>query len=168
MIRPEALAALRRWREVAGAGALLALGVWLFSLGGWILGPAGLGLAALAIGLGTIALRRMRFVRGGTAPGVVEVDEGQVGYFGPTFGGFLSLRELVEIRLIEVQGMAHWRLKQADGQFLLIPASASGAEALFDAFAALPGIEMGRLAAALDGRADAQILWRRPAHAALT
>ncbi|WP_343080750.1 hypothetical protein [Ostreiculturibacter nitratireducens] len=168
MIRPEAVATLRRWREVAGSAAILAFGLWMFSLGGWILAPAGIGLVALALGLGVIALRRMRFARGGSAPGVVEVDEGQVGYFGPDFGGFLSLRELVEIRLVDLHGVPRWRLKQADGQVLLIPASAKGAEALFDAFAALPGIDMGRLTAALDARENAQVLWQRPARAALT
>ncbi|MCB2138740.1 MAG: hypothetical protein KDE17_05700, partial [Rhodobacteraceae bacterium] len=115
-----------------------------------------------------VALRRRRFARAIEAPGVVEVDEGQIGYLGPTFGGYIALRELAEIRMIDVQGRGHWRLRQADGQILLIPVSAAGADLLYDAFAALPGIDMGVLSRAVDARAGTQVLWRRPAHAALT
>ena len=80
----------------------------------------------------------------------------------------VPLRELAEIRMIDVQGRGHWRLRQADGQILLIPVSAAGADLLYDAFAALPGIDMGVLSRAVDARAGTQVLWRRPAHAALT
>ena len=126
--------------------------IWLLVAGGW----------------GLLALRRMRFQRPVDAPGLVEVDEGQVGYLGPSFGGYLSLRELIEIRVINLHRQRHWRLKQADGQVLLIPVAATGAETLFDAFAALPGVDMSALAAALDSRADTQVVWRRPSQAALT
>lgn len=160
LIRPEVLALLVRWREMAGALALAAVALWLFALGGWILQPLGLVLGALALGWGLMVVRRMRFHRAVTAPGVIEVDEGQVGYLGPTFGGFLSLRELVEIRLIDLHGTRNWRLKQNDGQVLLIPATAAGADALFDAFAVLPGIDMARLASALDAPASTAPLWR--------
>ena len=100
-----------------------------------------------------------------SAPGVVEVDEAQVAYLGPATGGFVSLPELAEIRLIAVQGQRHWRLKQTDGQALIIPVDAAGAGALYDAFAALPGIDMGRFLAAMEAAAlPAELsppLWRR-------
>ena len=92
MIRPEALATLRRWQEVALGGAGMALGLWLFTRGGWILMPLGVGIAALALGYAVLSLRRMRFAQGAGAPGVVEVDEGQISYFGPVAGGAVSLR----------------------------------------------------------------------------
>jgi len=161
LLRPAAISLLTRWREVASAAAVGFLGLWLFSLGGWILQPLGLILAALALGWGMIAMRRMRFQRGVAAPGMVDVDEGQVGYLGPTFGGYLSLRELTEIRLIDLYGKRHWRIRQADGQVLLIPIAAQGAEKLFDAFAVLPGIDMSRLAAALDAPGEAGVIWSR-------
>lgn len=182
MIRPEIRAALRRWNEVIAAGAVVAFGAWLISLGGWVLMPIGVGLVVLAAGMVVLSLRRMRFAQSGEAPGVVELDEGQISYFSPDGGGFVSLRELTELRLLTRAGRRYWRLKQTDGQVLLVPVSAQGAERLFDAFAALPGMDSQALVAALQGRtgpaagrvvvplADqlGPVIWRRVARAALT
>ncbi len=162
MIRTEARAALWRWREMAGATAMALAGGWLMALGGWFLAPLGAALAALALVWALIAWRKMRFVREVAVPGVVEVDEGQVGYFGPTFGGFVSLRELVELRLMPHQGVANWRLRQADGQVLMIPLAAQGSAALYDAFASLPGIDFGHLLAAMSAPVtQARVIWTR-------
>lgn len=182
MIRPEALATLRRWQEVGLALAGIGFGLWLFTRGGWVLMPLGLGLGALALGYGVLALRRLRFAQGAGAPGMVEVDEGQISYFGPVTGGAVSLRELVELRLLARGGQRFWRLKQQDGQALLVPVDAMGAERLFDAFAALPGMDSQALVAALDlpvGGSGAglptvaqdtlgPVIWRRAHRAALT
>lgn len=170
MIRPELRAALLRHRETLAAAGVAGLGLWIASLGGWLLGPLGLGLCALALGWAATALRRARFARAVTDPGLVEVDEGRIGYFGAgstVLGGYIALADLAEIRLLTLRGAQHWRLKTGDGQALLIPVAAAGAPALYDAFAALPGIDMGRLAAALDQRVAAQSLWHRPARASL-
>lgn len=170
MIRPAARATLMRWREVAAAAGTLAAGIWLFALGGWLMQALGLIVAGVALAWVVIALRRLRFARDITALGLVEVDEGQIGYFGAAqgLGGYVALRDLTEIRLLVLQGQHYWRLKQADGQALLIPVAAAGAAALYDAFATLPGIDMARLSAALDQRMAAQSLWQRPAHLPLT
>lgn len=148
-LRPEAREALWRWREVIWAGAVAAVGLWLIWLGGWLLGPLGVLVVLLALGLSVQALRRMRFALDVDAPGVVQIDEGQISYMGPSVGGFVSLPELVELRLMTLRGRRLWRLKQADGQALLIPVEAEGAAALFDAFASLPGMDSGALVAAL-------------------
>ena len=74
---------------------------------------------------------------------------------GPVTGGAVSLPDLVELRLMTLRGRRLWRLKQSDGQALLIPVEARGADALFDAFAALPGLDTGDLVAALQGGAPA-------------
>lgn len=150
MIRPEALATLARWREVAVSAALAGLGLWLAARGGAILLPLGLGLAGVAAVLGLGAWRRLRFAQDPAAPGVVEVVEGEVRYFGPRLGGAVSLSDLTELRLITLRGRRLWRLKQADGQALLIPVDATGAEALFDGFTSLPGLDMAALLSALD------------------
>lgn len=160
-LRPEIAAGLARWREVIAAVAALAAGAWLAWLGGWLLVPLGGMVIVLALAWGTIALRRLRFLRGVAAPGMVEVDEGQIGYFGPSFGGFIALAELSELRLTVRHGARHWRLKTSAGEVLLVPVDAAGAEKLHDAFAALPGIDMARLAAALDRGAETVPLWRR-------
>lgn len=159
MIRPELRSWLHRWREMIAAGVLAALALWVMAGGGYLLVPLGAGLAALAVGWGLIAFRRLRFQRGVAAPGVVEVDEGQVGYFGPTFGGFVALADLAELRLAEYFGARAWRLKTADGQVLLIPVDAAGADRLYDAFATLPGVDMAALTAALDHGQPTLPLW---------
>lgn len=152
---------LHRWREVIAAGLVAGAGLWLALLGGYLLVPVGGAVVLLAAGWALIALRRTRFLRGIAAPGVVEVDEGQIGYYGPTFGGFVALADLAELRLADFHGARAWRLKTHDGQVLLIPADAAGAERLFDAFAALPGIDMARVTAALDHGQATLPLWRR-------
>lgn len=168
LIRPEAQAALWRWREVIAAGGLAAFGGWLVVLGGWLLAPIGVLAIGLGAVLGLLGLRRVRFGQGVDAPGVVEVDEAQVGYMGPSFGGYVSLAELVEVRLVAVQGRRAWRLKQIDGQVLMIPAAAAGAERLFDAFATLPGMDTQALVSALAGADDNRVIWRRAGRLALT
>lgn len=149
MIRPAALATLARWREVALSAALALLGVWVATRGGPILASLGLALAALGAGLTLTAFRRMRFSQDIAAPGLVEVVEGEVRYFGPSFGGSISLDDLTELRLLALRGRRMWRLKQSDGQTLLIPVDAAGAAALYDGFTTLPGLDMGAVLAAL-------------------
>lgn len=184
LLRPEAARALHRWREMFAAGGAALAGLWLMQLGGWVLVPLGGMLIALAAVWAVMAWRRVQFVQEETAPGVVEVDERQVGYLGPTFGGYVSLDDLAELRLMVLRGERMWRLKQTDGQLLLIPVAARGADRLFDAFAALPGMDTQALVAALApsggegaGRGlslsseAGQIgpaIWRRPLRAVLT
>jgi hypothetical protein len=64
-------------------------------------------------------------------------------------GGFVGLPDLSEVRLMTLRGRRAWKLRQADGQQLYIPVEADGAEALFDAFASLPGMDTAALVAAL-------------------
>lgn len=154
LIRPEAMAVLRPWRETALALAVAAAGLRLAAEGGVLLLPLGLGLTALGAVWALNAWRRMRFAQNVGAPGMVEVNEGQIAYLGPAFGGYAALEDLVEIRLMTMRGRRLWRLKQADGQVLLVPVDAAGAAALFDAFAALPGMDTAALVSALEGGAN--------------
>ena len=149
-LRPAITAAIIRGREVIAGGAFAAVGLWVAAQGGYLLLPVGVVLAGLGAGWAVTALRRLRFTQNPDGPGVVELDEGQVGYLGPGGGGFVSLVDLVELRLLRLRGRRVWRLKQADGQALLIPVDAAGAERLFDAFASLPGMDMAALVASLD------------------
>lgn len=172
MIRDGARKALWRWREGFVALGIIGFGAWLVVLGGYLLVPLGALTALGGMALGVLAIRRLRFAGKTDAPGVVQIDEGQVSYMGPTVGGFISLSDLVEVRIIGMRGRRLWRLKQADGQAILVPVDAAGAEALFDAFSALPGLSSADLLAAVapvvgaDSRAvmaggENRIVWRR-------
>lgn len=162
LIRPAMQRHIRRWGEVGAAVIVALLGGALMRAGGYLLFPAGAALTLLALGWALMAFRRLSFQREVSAPGVVEIVEGQVGYFGPTFGGFISLADLSELRLAEFHGTQQWRLKTSGGEVLMIPTEASGADKLYDAFATLPGIDMAALASALDNRTATLPLWRRP------
>lgn len=164
MIRPALRDHLLRQREAYAAGLGLAASLWVATRGGWFLAGVGLILAAVALGWLMLALRRARFLRPVSDPGVVDLDEGRIGYYGAggsVLGGYLALEDLAEIRLLHLNGSQFWRLKSRDGQALLIPVAAVGSEKLFDAFASLPGIDLGALTSALSNRITAQSLWRR-------
>jgi hypothetical protein len=181
LMRPEIAAGLLRRSEVIAATSLGALGLWLIWLGGYILIPIGILFIAGAIVWAQMALRRLRFAQDVHAPGVVEVDEGQIGYLGPTFGGYVAIPDLTELRLVTIYGRRMWRLKQADGQTVLVPIDASGSERLFDTFASLPGMDMAKLMKAIEPAAtggftglpvgateavpnsDIQLIWHRQA-----
>jgi hypothetical protein len=162
VIRPEAKAQLLRWREVlAGAGALL-VGLWWLTRPGLLLTLPGGALVLAGAALIWVGLQRARFRREGQGPGSVDVDEGEITYFGPLTGGAVSLRELREIAYDPTSYPAHWRLRQEGVPEVVIPVNAAGAEALFDAFATLPQFRMEQ-ALAVQKRKAAQpiVIWRR-------
>ncbi|RYH07287.1 hypothetical protein [Tropicimonas sp. IMCC6043] len=162
-LRPEVARALSRWSEVLAALATALAGVWLAGLGGLVMLVLGGLVIAVGLTLAVFAWRRMRFRMAIDAPGVVAVDEGRITYMGPIMGGAVDLAELVEIEVIDVAGSRRcWRLRQADGQMLLVPMAAAGAAALYDHFAALPGMEAKALMSALQGAAPhGRRIWSR-------
>lgn len=150
MIRPEIWQNAVRAQEIILGLFTAGLGGWCIYLGGYVLVPVGLVLCTLGAAFALNGLRRLRFAQTSEAPGVVDVLEGEISYLGPQGGGFVGLPDLVEIRLIQMRGRKVWRLKQADGQALLIPVDATGAEKLFDAFTTLQNINMAEIVASLD------------------
>ena len=140
LIRPEARAAIWRWREVLAGGAITALGVnWAFAgfgltrwLGGAILV---LGLVFLIAGLQRARVRP----RSGEA-GLVELDEAQLSYFLPEGGVIVPLEQVVRIEITAAPGdMLHWCFADNAGHIARIPAGAAGAERLLDALSHFPG-----------------------------
>ncbi len=163
MIRPDVAVRLAPWREVVAAVATLLFSIWVFSLGGWLFWPIGAVLSLVSLVWLVAAWQRRRFRRAIAAPGVIEVDEGVIRYFGARIlGGQIALRDLSEIRLLNINNRAHWRLKSASGEALLVPLDAAGADALADAFTSLPGLDMGRVSAAVARTGPAvRTLWVR-------
>lgn len=169
LIRPEASAALLRWREVALSLGVVALGLWLVLRPGLFYNVLGGAVLGLGFGLSLTAWRRLRFARPVTAVGVVEVDEGQVSYFGPETGGLIALPDLARIEIRPQSPDRAWHLVQQDGHSLTIPVAAQGTELLYDVFGALPAARAETFIAALSGPVPttSQTLWRRaPLHKA--
>jgi hypothetical protein len=169
MIRPEAAATLNRLREVLAGILLVGIGLWLLAKPGYVLPAIGVGLAMLGVGLALVGLRRLWFRADGDGPGVVQVIEGQIGYFGPDGGGFLALDDLATLAL--TADGTRWRLTSAEGEVLLIPRAAKGAEDLLDAFVRLPGLDPAAVVRAVSAGPAAQDrrLWQRgPRPVALT
>ncbi|PRY93597.1 hypothetical protein BCF33_2477 [Hasllibacter halocynthiae] len=162
MIRPELRDALRRWREVLAGAALAVLGLWMtagIDTARWLGFAVALGGGALAVA----GLRLGRFRRGGEGPGIVSVDERRIAYMGPLTGGTAAVDG---IRRLDLDPSARpdpaWVVTTRDGA-LHIPVTAKGADALYDAFAALPGIDTGRMLAELDKRDGAAVaIWEHP------
>lgn len=166
LIRPELVTTLKRWSEVLTGLGVAAFGLWaLQARDTFFQGLAALVILA-GIALAIIGWRRLRFHRDGTAPGVVQVVEGQISYYGPTDGGFIALGDLVELHLVDTG--ASWLLIAQDGTRLEIPVAAAGADALFDAFTRLPDLRMQAILDALDAPdpPPACAVWLHPARRA--
>ena len=162
-VRPEARATLTKWREALIGLPVAVLGVyWSASYGllQWI------GFAMLAIGAMMVVtgIQRALFKSGRGGPGLVEVDEGEVSYYGPLSGGSVSIRDLTLLSLDPRSKPAVWVLRQPGQDDLYVPVNAEGADALFDAFAALPGINTAKLVSTLQ-RAPAHpvVIWQKEA-----
>ena len=154
---------LWRWREVLAGAGLLVLGLWLVAGPGYLLAVPGYAALAGGAALIWLGVQRARFRGRGDGAGAVQVVEGQITYFGPLTGGTVALRELERLSLDRQMFPAHWRLEPRDDSApLLIPVNAAGSEALFDAFAALPGLRTERMLFELrKTRRDAVVIWER-------
>ena len=144
------------------ACGLIGLGLW------WGLGSFGIvqwlgwSLAALGLGLAMAGWQKMRFRSDGEGPGVVTLDERRVIYMGPEGGGVADLDLMVQLDLTPTRA---WRLINEAGAHLDIPTNAAGADALFDVFAALPGMKTEYMLSVLEGTAPAQLtVWMAPDH----
>ncbi|MEM1343093.1 MAG: hypothetical protein AAGI34_00775 [Pseudomonadota bacterium] len=172
-LRPQALALLLRYAEAAltGLGAL-----WLALLAfDWLTRAplVGVALGLLSVGgafWSLTALRRAAMAGATSAaaehagPGVVEIAEARIGYFGPDGGGWVALDDLVAVAaLADGQGgLVSWEFLTGEGDRLSIPGGARNAMALPDTLAALPGFDTGAAARALTGeRVGLRVLWRR-------
>lgn len=156
-IRPEARQSLTRWRETLIGAAVAIVGVWWAVFAGGILSWVGIGLLPIGAAIAFVGVQRARFRAPSGGPGIVQVDEGRVMYFGPLTGGVVDLAEMTKLTLDQGAKPTHWGLFQPGQPALMIPTTAEGAEALFDAFATLPGLRTQKMLAALSSQSDEAI-----------
>ncbi|HPD93250.1 MAG: hypothetical protein H6900_00555 [Rhodobacter sp.] len=167
-LRPQARAALARWAETGIALAVTGLGAWWAWTGLGLLRWGAIALAVIGAALTFGAVQRARFHRPGQAPGLVELDEGEVRYLGPRGGGVLALDRMASLSISADRRF--WLAESLDGGILAVPCTAQGSEVLFDAFSTLPGLDMERLLrlAAQPPGERAQTIWQRRALHLLT
>ncbi|MEL6685500.1 MAG: hypothetical protein AAFN63_05605 [Pseudomonadota bacterium] len=161
--RPEVRAFFRLWREVLFAAAVVLFGLW------WALTGTGitqwLGIIFIGLGIGWIiaADQRRRFAQDGDGPGVVQIRERRLAYFGPLDGGVMDMADLNRLEIDpSSRPDPSWVLTSIEGQVLSIPINAKGAEDLFDVFASLPEIKTSTVLDVLSHTPDARVtVWSR-------
>jgi hypothetical protein len=160
--RPEAVAAVKRWREVAASVAVLLWGLWWGLTGRGLIGWIGWALVIGGAALTWAAAQRARFRPGEGGVGMVEVDERQITYLAPYGGAALAMENLTEVSIVpDRAGQPVWRLR-AGGELMTIPAAAAGTEALFDVLTALPGADLeAAIRASRSPVIDRVVIWRR-------
>ena len=162
MIRPEVKELFIRWREALAGLVVLVLGAWWLGGNSQVLMLPAVALMILGLALIWIGIQRARFRGEGQGPGTVDVDEGQITYFGPLTGGAVAVREITRVTLDPGLHPMHWRLRQGGAPELLIPVNAAGADRLFDVFATLPGLRMEHALSALKTTEKHSIvIWQR-------
>ena len=161
-LRPEAKAELWRWREVLGGAAVILLGLWLVAGPGLLLAVPGYALIAGGVAFVWLIAQRARVRKSGNVDGAVRGDGRQIACFGPLTGGIVALREMERLSLVRGSYPAHWKLEQPGQNAVMIPVDAAGTDALFDAFAVLPGLKTERMLAELaDDKTLSVVIWER-------
>ena len=140
----------------------MVLGAYMIAGPAGLVGMVGWAVAAAGLALLIVGVQRVRFRRSGQGPGTVQVDEGQIVYFGPLSGGAVALPELMQLIYDPTAKPAHWELHSAGQPVLQIPVNADGAEKLFDVFASLPGLRTQRMLSTIHTNTDHPVvIWQR-------
>ncbi len=165
-IRPEAKATLWRFREVILALFVFSLGLWLVLIGFGVVPWVGVALIIASAVLLIAGLQRARFRQGDDGPGLVQITERRLAYFGPLNGGVIDVVDIVSLQFDPSGHPApYWVLTGPENREIAVPITAKGAEALFDTFSLLPGMRTERLLNVLDHPPDQRVvIWARQGH----
>lgn len=162
MIRATAGSALKIWAEpIFVFGILAALIISLLSdtrvsatyLGVFVV----ICLALIVWGINAVA--RARLKSNSTGEGVVLLDEGRIGHFGPETGGFVDIDALTSVQLSGPPGKRCWVLSHLDGPPITIPVTARDADQLIDFLVSLDGVSALPISAAIASDKPVE-LWR--------
>lgn len=142
LIRPEVKSRFWRFREAAFGFVMAAVGIYWAVTSHGVLSAAGMSISIAASLLIFAGLQRARFRVSGDGPGVVQIDERQVIYYGPHDGGVISVDSLTRLELEpRARPAGAWVLTEPGAPVLEIPTNADNADALFDVFASLKGLD---------------------------
>lgn len=149
-VRPEVMSHLIRWREVLAGGALSLMGAWYALTGVGNISVIGIGIALAGAVLLFTGLQRARFKVPRNGPGLVELVERRVTYFGALHGASFSLDDVDAIHIERENDKPgaenmFWVFDVRGEGELRVPASAVGAEGLFDALAGFTGADYQQL-----------------------
>jgi hypothetical protein len=167
-IRPEVLSGLLRWRDAIVGSVLVAFGLYSVFTGLTVQRWTGYLLILLGAALLWEGVKRARFPAPGGGPGVVEVDERQITYFGPLGGGAISINDLtrVQVRTTDLGPAVSdlfWDFIDTSGTVLTIPGDAENASLIFDALSALPGADFEAAIRAAGSTENALfVIWEKP------
>jgi hypothetical protein len=164
--RPEAKALIWRFRDVWGALSVLGLGIWWAITGLGFVQWLGFAIAALGAMLLVAGVQRGRFRQGSDGPGIVQITERRLAYCGPLDGGVMDINDLSRLSFDPTGHPApYWILTGPEEGDIAIPTTATGAEALFDAFSSLPGIQTEKMLGVLSDPPEHRVvIWLRPVH----
>ena len=166
-IRPPVIKHFSKWREAYFVVGVLLFGAWMYLHGSATANLIFQGLGLVVSLVGIILLRttiqRIRFKRAQKAPGIVDVTEREISYFGPMHGKTISLESLLKIELRESEAYAAiWVLHHSEGDPMIVPTTAKGSDRLFDAFTSLSGVKMDALVGAINQTPiEAKVIWQR-------
>jgi len=174
-IRPEATAALWRYGEPAIYGAITIWGLWkgwgLLAHGAWLgLVPVGIAIIATFALVGAAERALLGWRSRTPGPGVVNIREGSIAYFGPLGGAVLALDALISIEIVTTDAGpgaddVFWHLADEIGQQVSIPGGAKGAEALLDRLGSLPGFDHMAVVSAMGSTENRRFaIWSRRPH----
>jgi len=154
-IRPNVRAHFSKWFEAYLVAAFLIIGLRLLIRGFVIESIVYEIVGALVVLLGLVFLRgaiqRIQFRRSQMAPGMVDVTEREISYFGPMLGKTISLESLLKIELRESEAYGSvWVMHNSEGDPMIVPTSAKGSDRLFDAFTSLSDVKMDALVRAVN------------------
>ena len=158
---------LWRWRETIIGFAMSMLGIsWALNGLGFV-AIVGTSIAVAGALLTFAGIQRARFRVGKDGAGIVQVDEGQVTYFGPIEGGSVVISELTRVELDPANApSSEWVLHEPNAAPLRIPTDAKNAEALFDVLAGLDGLETEKMLHELTAAPKQQVvIWEASAPA---
>lgn len=165
-IRPEAKATLWKYREALFALGVAAFGIWVIVIGHGVVPWIGAVFVLLGAVLLVAGVQRARFRQGDNGPGVVQITERRLTYFGPLNGGGIDVGDIMSVGFDPTGHPApYWVLRDPQNAEIAIPVSAKGAEMLFDTFALLPGMQTDAVLQVLETPPNQRVvIWSRSGH----